>query len=239
MNYNEIKELSVLSLYEGELLGKVDKVFFDKKLKKLMELELVGEDGARLILQTKNIYNIGKNAITVKNNDAVQLKNETSENVCFPIGCKVFSINGEFLGVSQDIAINSKFLVEKLVLNNDTTLDINRLASCGKNAIIFFTGEEKINVKNFVPAKTIKKLKAEESQIVETMPVEEKSVEAIEIKENVLMQNTDFLLGRVCVKDILNFNNEVLIKAHGIVNKKNLKEINKYGKLRELMLYLK
>ena len=36
------------------------------------------------------------------------------------------------------------------------------------------------------------------------------------------MQTTDFLIGRVCVKDIFNFNNELLIKAHGVITKKNL-----------------
>ena len=41
------------------------------------------------------------------------------------------------------------------------------------------------------------------------------------------------------IKDIFNFNNELLIKAHSVINKKNLKEINKFGKLRELMLYSK
>ena len=53
------------------------------------------------------------------------------------------------------------------------------------------------------------------------------------------VQNADFLLGRVCTKDIFNFNNEILIKAHAVITKKNLKEINKFGKLRELMLYSK
>ena len=53
------------------------------------------------------------------------------------------------------------------------------------------------------------------------------------------IQNADFLIGRICTKDIFNFNNELLIKEHAVINKKNLKEINKYGKLRELMLYCK
>ena len=68
---NDFVGLNVLSLYEGELLGVVDKLYFDKKLKKLMIFELVGEDGAKLILPSKNVYHIGKNAITVKNNQSV------------------------------------------------------------------------------------------------------------------------------------------------------------------------
>ncbi|MCQ2564930.1 MAG: hypothetical protein MJ152_03655, partial [Clostridia bacterium] len=53
------------------------------------------------------------------------------------------------------------------------------------------------------------------------------------------MQNNVFLLGRIFTKDIFNFNNELLIKAHTIINKKHLKEVNKFGKLRELMLFSK
>ena len=63
---NDLLSLSVLSLYEGELIGVVDKLYFDKKLKKLVEIELVREDGGKMILPTKNVYKVGKNAITIK-----------------------------------------------------------------------------------------------------------------------------------------------------------------------------
>ena len=66
----------VLSLYEGELIGSVDKLLFDKKLKKLLFLELIGENDNRFLLPTKNIYNVGKNAITIKNNTAITLKTD-------------------------------------------------------------------------------------------------------------------------------------------------------------------
>lgn len=238
MYYREIKELSVLSLYEGELLGKVDKLLFDEKLKKLIELELIGEDGAKLKLKTKDIYNVGKNAITIKNNNAISIKTESNREFYEPLGCKVFSINGEFLGVAEDVVLNNKFVVEKLVLNNNELLDINKLASCGKNAVVFFTNEEKINVKNFTPNKNFKMPKLQNKQEVLILPVE-KDEQEINNNTQVQFQNANFLLGRTCVKDIVNFNNEILIKAQTVVNKKNLKEVNKFGKLRELMLYSK
>ena len=77
--------------------------------------------------------------------------------------------------------------------------------------------------------------KKENVEISETNEI----TNAVIIDEKKETQNADFLLGRVCTKDIFNFNNEILIKAHGIINKKNLKEVNKYGKLRELMLFSK
>jgi len=236
---NDFNSLSVLSLYEGELLGKVDKLFFDKKMKKLCEIELVGCDGAKLILPTKNIYHVGKNAITVKNNDAVILKESGSEFYSAPIALKVYSITGEFLGVVQEITINEKYLTEKISLDNGVILDVKDIASCGKNTMIFYNSNNKVKIDKFEP-KQPKVFKSKKdisiAQVLPTNEVEDK--ETVKVKQP-LIQNSNFLLGRVCTKDIFNFNNELLIKAHTVVNKKNLKEVNKFGKLRELMLYLK
>jgi len=133
-NFNS---LSVLSLYEGELLGVVDKLYFDKSLKKLVEIELLGEEGIKLCLPTKNIYHVGKNAITVRNNQAVEIKNDSS-NLCLnPTGSKAYTITGEFVGIVNEICFNEKFLVEKIELENNKELSPNMLASCGKNKIIF------------------------------------------------------------------------------------------------------
>ena len=86
----DLLSLSVLSLYEGELIGVVDKLYFDKKLKKLISLEILNADGVKLILNAKNIYHIGKNAITVKNNQAISIKVEDIDLYPCPIGAKVF-----------------------------------------------------------------------------------------------------------------------------------------------------
>lgn len=238
---NEFYSLSVLSLYEGELLGKVDKLYFDKKLKKLIEIELIGEDGARLLLPTKNIYRVGKNAITVKNNQALTLKDFDTELCLAPINSKAYSINGEFLGVVHEISLNEKFLTQKISLDNNNVLEVQDIASCGKNTVIFYNKENRVNVKNFMPEKQPKLFKNKNVQTANILPTEQtnSNIVPVETKVQPIIQDTSFLIGRVCTKDIFNFNNELLIKAHGVVNKKNLKEINKFGKLRELMLYIR
>lgn len=244
---NEFLGLNVLSLYEGELLGVVDKLYFDKKLKRLIELELVGEEGNKLILPTKSIYHIGKNAITVKNNQAVQLKVEDTDFVTCPINSKAYTIRGEYLGVIKEISLNEKFLTEKFSLDNEKALDISALASSGKNTTIFYENTDRVNVKKFTPQKSPKVFKSNLVQTAEIMPTTAKTEVQGEQNPNVVeveapkanVQSADFLLGRVCTKDIFNFNNEILIKAHAVITKKNLKEINKFGKLRELMLYSK
>lgn len=230
----DFKGLSVLSLYEGDLLGVVDKLYFSKDLKKLVEIELISEDGAKLILPTKNIYKIGKNAIVVKNNQAVTIKMETTNLVLCPISSKAYSINGEFLGVVKEIAFNEKFATQKISLDNNNVLVAENLASCGKNSIIFNNAQTKVNLTKFKPVNMPKVFKDIEIQTAKTLPIEKENPSVIKP-----INSAEFLLGRKCSKDIYNFNNEILIKANGTVNKRNLKEIKKFGKLKELMLYCK
>lgn len=231
---NEFLSKSVLSLYEGELIGTVDKLYFDKKLKRLVEIELIGENDTRYRLPTKNIYHVGKNAITVKNNQAVSLKVEDSPLLPSPINSKAYSINGEFLGVIKEISLDDKFYSNKLSLEN-STLPVSALATCGKNTIIFYDNSEKINLNKFTPKPSPKQFKTETTAVVETQIL----TNAVPIESPKNIQNTDFLLGRICTKDIYNFNNELLIKSQSKVNKKNLKELTRFGKIRELMLYSK
>ena len=235
---SDFYSLSVLSLYEGELLGMVNKLCFDKKLKKLVQIELLNDDGIILILPVKNIYHIGKNAITVKNNQAVSLKVEDSELINCPINSKAYSIQGEYLGSVKELIFNDKFLCEKLLLDNNLSLEINNLASCGKNTVIFYNNQEKINFQKFTPAKTRKTFEIENVQVAEIMPIKKTQVEPIQQKTDTKPKNS-FLVGRICTKDIVNFNNELIIKSGSKVSKKVLKEANKFGKLRELMLFTK
>ena len=235
----DFNSLSILSLYEGELLGVVDKLYFDKKIKKLCEIELLGEDGVKLILSTKNIYRVGKNAITVKNNQAVELRENKQDFCIAPLGSKAYSINGEFLGVVQEIAINEKYQTQKILLDNGQVLEIEDIATSGKNTLIFYNQANKVNLKQFTP-KRPKDLKRKLVQMAEVQPVEQPKLEPEKVETKIASnQDTNFLIGRICTKDIYNFNNELLIKANSLVNKKNIKEINKYGRLRELMLYSK
>lgn len=229
-------KMSVLSLYEGELLGNVNKLYFDKSLKKLIELEVLSEDGLRLSLVSKNIYHVGKNAITIKNNQSLSLTDGANSLTPCPIGSKAYSIKGTYLGIVQEITLTDKFVVEKFSLDNNQIIDSKMLASCGKNAVIFYDENKRTDLKKFVPQKSPQELKVDLNVKTETMPIESPHVEPVGQEKP---KTIDFLIGRVCLKDIYNFNNELLIKAHSVVNKKNLKEVDKFGKLRELMLFSK
>ena len=239
-NFNS---LSVLSLYEGELLGSVDKLYFDKNLKKLIAIELLGEDGVKFCLPTKNIYHVGKNAITVRNNQAISLQNDFENLFVNPTSLKAYTITGEFIGIINEIYFNEKFLTEKIEFENGKNISPNMLASSSKNTLIFYEKENKIDVKKFTPNKNKKveetSINKQTNDVMENKEIEEKTEIKPEKKEKNIVQLSDFLVGRICTKDIFNFNNEILIKAQSVITKKSLKEITRFGKLRELMLFSK
>ena len=171
---------------------------------------------------------------------AVSLKVEDTNLTNCPIGSKAYSIQGEYLGTVKELTFNEKFKTEKIVLDNNNTLNIENLASCGKNTVIFHTETNKINVQKFLPSKTPKTFKSKDVQIAKILPTENIPPKAEPVEQKPpQIQTNEFLIGRICTKDICNFNNEILIKANSAVTKKSLKEINRFGKLRELMLYLK
>lgn len=237
-NCNDFYSLSVLSIYEGELLGVVDKLYFSENLKKVVEIGLLCENGANLRLSTKNIYKIGKNAITIKNNQLVNFSSNNNLLAC-PINSKAYSLNGEFLGIINEVVINEKFSTLKITLDNEQVLEPSRIATVGKNTVVFYD-DRKPNIKKFNP-KSPKILKSEIVEEASILPVEELNKESKEepqeVKTNI--QTSDLLIGRICTKDIFNFNNELLVKENSKLTKKQLKEVIKFGKLRELMLYLK
>lgn len=234
--YKELLSCPVLSLFEGELIGKVNKLYLDKKLKKLLFVEILSDNDTKFLLSTKHIFHIGKNAITIRNNQCVNIKVEDGGLYSSPIGLKAYSFKGEFLGTIEEISFNEKFLTETITLDNSSLLKVENVASVGTNAVIFYNEKTNINISKFTPQKTPKIFKTELKQKVQIQPTE--IIDATQITPS-QPQNTDFLIGRVCTKDIFNFNNELLIKAHSSITKKHLKEINKFGKIKELMLYTK
>lgn len=232
-NYKSLISQPVLSLYEGELLGIVDKLFLDKKLKKIIAVELIGEDGLKFLLQSKNIYHIGKSAITIKNNQCIELMSENQNLVPAPINLKAYTIQGEFLGIIKNINFNEKYLTTEIELDNNSAIKPNLVASSSKNAIIFFDKNIPHQLKQFSPNND--KFK---KNLINTEKTEQNN-ENINKNKQKINFSSDFLIGRICTKDIYNFNNEILIKAHTIINKKNIKEIIKFGKIRELILFSK
>ena len=215
----ELLGLSLLSLYEGELLGVVDKLYFDKDLRRLSCLGLVGEDGMRWTVPSKSIYHIGPNAITIKNKQNLGLDSSADTLLANPISSKAYSIEGEYLGLVNDITFDNKFRSQKIYLDNGGSEEVSNLTSCGKSTLIF--SKTRIKRQTLSPNR--------DSNIA--------TEEKIKQQNNVKVELSLLPIGKICTRDILNFNNEILIKAGTVITKKHISELKKYNKLNELKLF--
>ena len=67
MYLSELLQKPILSLYEGEILGNIHKIYFNKTKNKISSFEVLDDEDLSYCLQPKFIYTIGKHATTIKN----------------------------------------------------------------------------------------------------------------------------------------------------------------------------
>ncbi|MBQ8430616.1 MAG: PRC-barrel domain-containing protein [Clostridia bacterium] len=242
-NIKNILSLPVLSLFEGDLIGEISNLYFDKKLKKLELIVVSCEGDLNYSLSPKQIYKLGKNAITIKNSQCLtlNLEDNTENLVSTPLNSKAYTIQGEYLGKISEISLNEKFEVENIVLDNEKILESNKLASCGKNTVIVYDENTKINVSRFKFNLSPKIFKTKEPAKVETMPAPP-TVE--EIKPEITLPQSavnspNFMIGRVATQDIYYDDRKLLINANSTITEKTLALACRTNKIKELMLYSK
>ncbi len=248
MEIRDLLSRPVLSLYEGEMLGTVCGVMLDKKLKSMSCIEFVTDDDMHYVVLAKNIYHVGKNAITIKNNDFAELRDnlEPLPYASDPTGSKVYSITGELLGVIQSVELGTKYEVTKITLENGAEVDLSRLANCSKNTVLVYDEHTTVNVNKFKLPKP-KFFKSRKDQNVSTLPVmsepEPVAQPAVEVYTpnislpNKSVTNSSFIIGRRVTKEIFGLNSDIIIKKNTKITQNTINTATKFGKLKELMMY--
>lgn len=248
---SEIVSKPVLNLYSGKIEGTVKNVCFNECYKKIQSLNIFDEEEEEYILNANKIYNIGKNSIVIKNNEALILSiNQEECNENNPINLEVYSTSGNYLGRLVDIELNEKFEVENFI-TTEQKIEYKKIVNVGQNIIINDT-DKQIKLCNLKP-KQIKQ-KNVELQNVTIMPkisepTLEQAEEIVEDKKSYKINaeplpqkavgNTNFLIGRKALKTIYGINNEVIIKKDTLINAKNLENAKKHSKLVELTVFSK
>ena len=234
--YNILNLLNkpVLALYEGEIVGQVQDFIFDRKLHRLELIQISGEDSTCYIAPSA-IYNVGKNAITIKNK--TQIKSQETEDGLFHsmIGARAFTIEGEYIGKLQDIELaNNRGTVKEFVFSEQIKLPANRLASASQNSIVFTSENSKIKISRFKFVK--RKPKAEKPT---TLPANQLDLQLtpVSVNTNNMQHGISFIVGKICTKDIFGINEETIIKKGARINSSLIEAAIKFGKLKELMLY--
>ena len=233
------------------------------KLKKVMFFQVDDQD-LKYTLATKNIYKIGKNAITIKNNACLtlQLDNDVVSTIPAPYESKTYTIQGEYLGKIDQITFTEKYNVDTILLDNQKVLDCSNLASCSKNTILVYDQNTHINVSKFKNRALPKLFRTKNTQKVSALPqedndpntelpaddkinladtlptVEEKDFEIRNISLPTAITNyPSFLIGRVVVQDIMLDDKKSLIKANSTITDRTLTLALANNKIRELMLF--
>lgn len=236
MYLSELLQKPVLSLYEGELLGNISKVFFDKSKKKIKNFEIVNDEDINYCLSPKFIYTLGKHAIAIKNKQNLILSlNSSDENMqLLPINAKVYSIQGEYLGMVQDYTINPKYEIENLLLDNHQPINISNMASCSSNSIIVYDSNEHINISAF---RYRIKHKSDNKTKVRVLPKLFSSFN--KISPDPANKKNNFIIGRICTKDIFDNQHNIIIKQDSTITEQTLALASSKNKLQELMKYSK
>lgn len=253
-NLKNVIGLPVLSLYEGELIGNVTKIYFNEKLNKIISFSVSGEGDISYTLLPKSIYKIGKNAITIKNNSSLTL-NVENFGISSPLNYKTYSIQGEYLGKLDQITFRENYSVDSLVLDSGKTYLPENLFSCGKNTIIIREETAQMTNQKFKQRFTPKFFKSKEKTNVFALPVEHAEIDEqdiLEIKPKPALQKEDedklkenktksskFLIGRTALQTIMLDDKNVLIKANSTITEKIISLACTNNKLRELMTYSK
>ena len=215
----------VISIYDCELIGIVYNALFDKKTKTLNYLIILDEENdLEYALHTKYILSASNDAIIVKNNNSVELKQnidlelESLENITLK---PIFSVNGNDYGVIKDIELNDKYKIQDIETTT-TKLNYTNIAKIDK---IVIASEHKICINKYKPKPKF--------DIIENFSVEIASPKL----PNRATINEDLLLNRTVYHNIADINNNIIIKQNTIINNTIIDIAKKYGKLKELIRY--
>lgn len=182
----------VLSLYESVTEGIVNNVVFDKNLKKLKFIVLFNDNEFQeeKIVKVSDIYSYGENAIVIKNNACLELKDAIVDEINNPINNYAYTTRGKLLGTVSDVEIDNKNNIVQIDLNNGEHIKIDKVVTSGKDAMFVQDEENLVKIskfkrKNFANTNQNKEIKV---QILPTAPAnvdeEDNSLKVEEPQEN-------------------------------------------------------
>ena len=263
----------VISLLEGNIEGYVKNVVFDKTLKKVKYL-VIFEDNEfqdEKMLETSKIFNIGENAIVIKNNSCLELVKQEALPITNHINCKVYTTLGKYVGIIADIEINNDFATQSVLLTNQTILYPSNFLSFGQDIFVMQDASKIVKIANIKKRDKLVDLKNTANiSKVSIMPTNKQNVTLssaenltdtlIEttkvqldesdnenrkkyefnnssIPKKMVVNNSDFLIGRKTTKTIYSASNEVVVRKNVIINQKIIQQAILFNKLRELSIY--
>ena len=236
---SEIISTPVISLYEGEYIGIIYNIIFDYKQKKCNYACVLDEKtNIPQIIRFKDIYKIGSQCVFIKNKSCLNLftncekELETCGN---PINLKVYNLDCEYIGISNDVIVADNFHIDKIILNNGKILEKDEIFNIGKSTIII--GQNNVSVQKFKPITKSIKIQNKEKKVMILSDYIKK--ENPTPQSNKIITDFRFLIGRVLSQDIIAVNGEMIARKNSVVTKDIVSKASSYGKLVEIARYSK
>lgn len=272
MNFKNLIAKPVISLFDASVVGTVISVKFSEDLKKLKALIIenasdVGYD--ELVLDCKNIYKVGADAVLIRNRACLQEGDIDALNGFNPINLPVYTTSGDKLGIVQNFIITPSFHVEKICCGDDKEISVSDIAKINTNVILVNTKEHNISVNKFRP-KLVNANKNGFKQVAKILPIEvnEQNVSQLQyysedekeviVKEGEESENIgkivndvvptemtrlqtlpSTLVGRVLTRNIVAINGEIIGKNGSKITENTIRLATRHQKLRELQFYAK
>ncbi len=233
MYLKELLQKPILSLYDGEILGNVSKVYFCKQNNKIKFFEIINSEDIAYYIQPKNIYSFGKHAITIKNKQNLELNFNQINDCILPIDVKVFSLQGEYIGLVADYVINEKYIIESLILDSQQLINIKYLASCSKTSIVVYDSDEHVNINSFRYRIKNKPINTTKVKILPKLFTQFNKISQVNNAKN------NFMVGRICAQDIFDNNKNLIVKQNSTITEHILALATSKNKLNDLIKFSK
>ena len=240
----------VISLYNGQVEGTILNAIFDKKLKKIKYLSIFNDNNEEeittelRILETKNIYNLGQDAVVIKNNSCLENASnyEPELNIVNPINSIVYTALGTYLGKITDIVFDDNFNVTECALNNNQSFQIDNLIKFSDGITIIQDKNKKIDVTKF---KTKKPAITKTNEVVKILRIDNiNNIVPLHNEDNTsptlptkVTSSVDFLLGRVITENLYTQSKELIAKKGNIISLKTIENARKFGKIKDLAIF--
>lgn len=253
MKISDIISKKVISIYEAKKVGVVENILINKKNINNWFLKIYNETSdLYLLLNHKDIYNIGEQAITIKNTSILNLADNlamTEEDYYSPLNAKLFDIYGNHVGVINDLHLCEKHKVQTLQIKGSEKLyNIKDILTASSTVAILndtppkrrynFSSKKKIAASTDYKVSIIEKQLNNEGENPSDLAPPLTSIEPVHMQAESspkrIITDYSFLLNRKITSSIFAQNGEILLKANSIVNASAIAKARLHGKLIEL-----
>lgn len=222
----------VISLESANQVGYVVDVIFDDRIKFFTGLIIIDDESENsFVLKREDIYSMGDDTIMIKSTDCLEYNISSISNN--PVGKTVYDSYANCLGRVCDVELSGK--VVKKIITTFCEFPQRLIRKSGDNFLIYgvYKKEKEKTFKEKVEVTSMSNLpKATIAQSINNDTVKPESPTRIFV-------NSNLLLGKIVVNEILGFNNELIAKKNEVINQKIINKAKAHNKLMLLNYYSK